>query len=127
MKFKLFAITAVVSVLLLVNTAQAAMTLKVIGRSPFHQPPLTSVEDLKQMIQTREADVKKGFDLTPQAVLFSAFMARTLNRATQIINNNLRAMLCQKQCMTATEACTRTCDDSNAPFIVNRQNSIPFL
>ena len=74
MKLKSFVITAAVCVFLLFSTAQAATTLRVIGRSPFYQPPLTSVADLKEMIQTKETDVKRGFDLTPQADLFSAFM-----------------------------------------------------
>ena len=74
MRLKLLIISAAVSVCLLTGAVQAATTLQVIGRSPFYQPPLTSVDDLKQMIQTVETDVKRGFDLTPQADLFPAFM-----------------------------------------------------
>jgi len=73
-KLRSFVITAAACAFLLLSTAQAATTLRVIGRSPFYQPPLTSVDDLKKMIQTEEADVKRGFDLTPQADLFPAFM-----------------------------------------------------
>ncbi|MCK5516201.1 MAG: hypothetical protein KAI39_04935 [Desulfobulbaceae bacterium] len=74
MKLKSFVITAAVCASLLLTTAQAATTLRVIGRSPFYQPPLTSVDDLKQMIRIEETDVKRGFDLTPQADLFPVFM-----------------------------------------------------
>ncbi len=74
MKLKSFVISAAVCASLLLTTAQAARTLRVIGRSPFYQPQLTSVADLKEMIQTKEMDVKRGFDLTPQADLFPAFM-----------------------------------------------------
>ncbi len=74
LKLKSIVMTAVVSAFLLTGTAQAAMTLHEIGRAPFYQPPLTSVDDLKKMVQTEEMDVKRGFDLTPQADLYPAFM-----------------------------------------------------
>lgn len=74
MKLKLFVTMSVLMFLLLAGSSQAAMTLKVIGRSPFYQPPLASVEELKLMVQSRAADVKAGFDLTPQRSLYSAFM-----------------------------------------------------
>ncbi|WP_457575377.1 hypothetical protein [Desulfomarina sp.] len=78
MKLKLFIIISVMLFLLPAGGSQAAMTLKVIGRSPFYQPPLTSVEELRSMVQTRAADVRDGFNLTSQGSLYSAFMEQIM-------------------------------------------------
>ncbi|MFW2366747.1 MAG: hypothetical protein ACN4GW_10035 [Desulforhopalus sp.] len=70
-------ITAVITVLLLVgmmSVAQAATTLTQIGRSPFHQPPLTSVDDLHSMVQDKQGEVEKGFSLAGRSDLYKPFM-----------------------------------------------------
>ncbi len=69
----------------MLSTAQAATTLQVIGRSPFYQPPLTSVDDLKKMVQTEEMDVKRGFDLTPQADLFPVFIDQVMKAEIETV------------------------------------------
>lgn len=74
MRLKSFVVTAAFCSLLIASTVQAATTLRVLGRHPFYQPPLTSVDDLKKMIQTEEMNVKQGFSLTPHADLFPVFM-----------------------------------------------------
>jgi len=80
LKFKSLVLIAIAGTFLVAGSAHAAMTLHQIGRSPFYQPPLTSVDDLKKMVQTERTDVRRGFDLTPQADLFPAFMEQ-LGRA----------------------------------------------
>ncbi len=57
-----------------IGIAQGATTLMQIGRSPFHQPPLTSVDELISMVQSKEAEVKKGFALAGKSELFAPFM-----------------------------------------------------
>jgi len=64
----------VVCMFLLVSIANGATTLMEIGRSPFHQPPLTSSDELISMVQTKQSEVKKGFDLAGRADLFESFM-----------------------------------------------------
>jgi len=68
-----FLITAV-CIFLSVSFANGTTTLMEIGRSPFHQPPLTSSNDLISMVQARKAEVEKGFALAGRADLFEAFI-----------------------------------------------------
>jgi hypothetical protein len=56
------------------GSSHAAMTLKVIGRSPFYQPPLASVEELRSMVRSNASDVRAGFALAGESILFETFM-----------------------------------------------------
>lgn len=49
--------------LLSVCAAQAATTLTVIGQHPFHKVPLTSVDDLRTMMETRQGEVVEGLQI----------------------------------------------------------------
>ena len=82
-------IVAVVGSLLLlcsVSMVQAATTLMEIGRSPFHQPPLTSPADLITMVQTKAAEVEKGFALAGRSDLYEPFMAQLPGADIQTVN-----------------------------------------
>lgn len=71
---KIIGIITMVVLLGMLSGAQAATTLMQIGRSPFHQPPLTSVDDLLAMIQAKQEEVKKGFALAGRSDLYAPFM-----------------------------------------------------
>lgn len=58
----------------LVMSANAATTLMEIGRSPFHQPPLKTVDELIDMVQNKKAEVEKGFAISGRSDLFAPFM-----------------------------------------------------
>ncbi|NTV51226.1 MAG: hypothetical protein HGA69_00110 [Desulfobulbaceae bacterium] len=57
-----------------VSFANAATTLTEIGRSPFHQPPLKTTEDLIKMLQAKNPEVAKGFALAGRSDLYELFM-----------------------------------------------------
>lgn len=59
-----------------VCAAQTANTLTVLGRNPFHKPPLTSEEDLRAMVREKQSEIKTGFELAGQPELFDPFMAQ---------------------------------------------------
>ena len=76
---------SVITVAMLVlglSTANASTTLMEIGRSPFHQPPLTTVDTLLAMVQDKDADVKKGFEKAGQPELYEPFVSQL--KSTQI-------------------------------------------
>jgi len=59
MRLKVLAQTTVL-LLLSACIAQAASTITVIGRHPFHKPPLESTDDLNEMMRDKQADIEKG-------------------------------------------------------------------
>jgi len=70
---------SVITVALLVlgiGTANASTTLMEIGRSPFHQPPLTTVDTLQVMVQAQAQDVKKGFEKAGSPELYEPFVGQ---------------------------------------------------
>lgn len=72
-------IMSVITIAVLVlglSSAHAATTLMEIGRSPFYQPPLTTVDTLLTMVQEKEQDVKKGFELAGYPQLFEPFVSQ---------------------------------------------------
>ena len=73
---KILSVFAVVMLLTMATFAQASTTLMQIGRSPFHQPPLTTVDSFITMVQDKEADVKKGFAIAGNSELFAPFIAQ---------------------------------------------------
>ncbi|MBU1565970.1 MAG: hypothetical protein KJ630_10120 [Proteobacteria bacterium] len=74
MKQKLFSFFIMALVLVSVSVANAATTLVEIGRSPFHQPPLKTKEELISMLQTKAPEVAKGFALAGRSDLYEPFM-----------------------------------------------------
>jgi len=79
LKRKIIAVVGSVLLLCSVSMVQAATTLMQIGRSPFHQPPLTSPADLIQMVQTKAAEIEKGFAIAGRSELYEPFMAQLPN------------------------------------------------
>ena len=63
--------------------AQAANSLTVLGRSPFHKPPLASVEDLKAMLQTKNDEIRAGFALAGYPELYDGFAAQVAASAVE--------------------------------------------
>ena len=59
-----------------VSTANAATILMEIGRSPFYQPPLTTVDTLLTMVQDKDQDVKKGFEIAGYSELYEPFVSQ---------------------------------------------------
>ncbi len=57
-----------------VSVANAATTLVEIGRSPFHQPPLKTKDDLLSMLKLKAPEVAKGFALAGRSDLYEVFM-----------------------------------------------------
>ena len=57
-------VMAQVTVLLVLSAciAQAASTITVIGRHPFHQPPLESADDLREMMLEQQMEVEEGLE-----------------------------------------------------------------
>jgi hypothetical protein len=62
MKRKMLPQAAAALLFLSAGAAQAASVITVIGRHPFHQPPLQSAEDLKAMMREQRDEVKEGMD-----------------------------------------------------------------
>ena len=72
-------IMSVITVAVLVlglSTANASTTLMEIGRSPFYQPPLTTVDTLLTMVQDETQDVKKGFEIAGKPELYEPFVSQ---------------------------------------------------
>lgn len=64
----------VILLCLLAPAANAANTLKELGRHPFITPPLTSIEDLKTMVSNHQQDLQQGFIAAGQPDLYKAFI-----------------------------------------------------
>jgi len=73
---KLLILIGVGTLFVTLTAAHAKTTLMQIGRSPFYRPPLTTSETLLTMVQTREKDVKTGFEKAGMVELFKPFMAQ---------------------------------------------------
>lgn len=67
---KILSVLTVAILLSIANFSQAATNLMQIGRSPFHQPPLTTVDSFLTMVQEKEVDVKKGFEIAQGNCVF---------------------------------------------------------
>ncbi len=71
---KQFVITLVACLAVSVSaTVFAATTLHKLGKSPFHTPPLTSVEDLNSMVKTSADAIRKGFTKAGFPELYQSF------------------------------------------------------
>lgn len=64
----------VILLCLCASAAQAANTLTTLGRHPFIHPPLTSIEDLRTMVDTHQQDLQQGFIAAGQPELYEAFI-----------------------------------------------------
>jgi len=56
--------------------ADATTVLKVLGRSPFSSPPPASVQELKNMVETRQSDIHAGLTKAGQPELYEPFMTQ---------------------------------------------------
>jgi len=72
-KFVLFIIIALGLFLSNNTSATAATTLKRLGRHPYYQPSLTSVQDLKDMIAKHQPDLAAAFAMAGEPSLFDVF------------------------------------------------------
>ena len=82
-------IMSVITVAMLVlglSTANASTTLMEIGRSPFHQPPLTTVDTLHAMVQDKDQDVKKGFEKAGRPELYEPFVSQLKTTQVQSVD-----------------------------------------
>jgi hypothetical protein len=65
---------ALLFVLVSVSAVQAATVITDIGRNPFYNPPLTSVEDFRYMMQAARGDVWEGLNQAGYPHLFEPLM-----------------------------------------------------
>jgi len=82
-------IMSVITVAMLVlglSTANASTTLMEIGRSPFHQPPLTTVDSLLAMVQDKDQDVKTGFEKAGRPELYEPFVSQLKTTEIQTVD-----------------------------------------
>lgn len=76
MKKKSILYSALFLMLVVAGSAGASTILMTIGRSPFHQPPLTTEESLRTMVLEKAADVKIGFEKAGLGELASPFISQ---------------------------------------------------
>lgn len=74
MKRNLQTILIVFLLLAMASVAQGVTNLMEIGRSPFHKPPLKTSQELVDMVQQKQAEVERGFQLAGRSDLYPAFM-----------------------------------------------------
>lgn len=74
LNYRTITATLIAFFLLSGSMVHAATTLMEIGRSPFHQPPLTSPDSLVAMVKEKEAEIKRGLSLAGMPELFSPLM-----------------------------------------------------
>jgi hypothetical protein len=72
-------------VLISLSVANAATTLVEIGRSPFHQPPLKTQEDLLTMLKAKNPEVAKGFALAGRSDLYEVFMDQVFKTKIELV------------------------------------------
>lgn len=85
MKQKLFSFFIMASLLVTVSVANASTTLTEIGRSPFHQPPLKTKEDLTSMLKAKNPEVAKGFALAGRSDLYEPFMDQITKTKVELV------------------------------------------
>ncbi len=73
MKLRLVSSIALVF-FLTVCTAHSVFAISKIGENPFYKPPLTSVDDLKNMVKNNQKDVKAGFVKAGHGEIADAFI-----------------------------------------------------
>ena len=81
---RVFFVSIFMILLALASNVYAANVLMQIGRSPFHKPPLTSPADLIAMVQSKQAEVKKGFTLAGNAELYAPFVEQLVSVCNEI-------------------------------------------
>jgi hypothetical protein len=62
-----------------VFTVLSAQAMTTLGNHPFYKPPLTSVADFQEMVNTQQGDIKKGFEIAGIGPVFESFMAQIGN------------------------------------------------
>lgn len=79
-------IGAVLFCLAVLGTAQAATVINEFGRSPFHKPPLTSVEELRAMVDGKQAEIRQGFVLAGREELAEPFITQVQTVPIEIVD-----------------------------------------
>lgn len=74
MRTKTLIITCMALLFGAAGTLHAATVLKKLGTHPFDRPPLTSVNDLKRVVQEKSKDIRTGFTKAGAADLYTPFM-----------------------------------------------------
>ncbi len=74
MKRKLLILATCITFAFTANVAQSAQTLYKLGNTPFIAPPLETVADLKNLVNTQGDDIKKGFTKAGNPELYTPFM-----------------------------------------------------
>jgi hypothetical protein len=85
LKQKMFSMLVMAILLVSVSVANAATTLVEIGRSPFHQPPLKTKEDLVSMLKLKAPEVAKGFALAGRSDLYEVFMDQVTKTKVDLV------------------------------------------
>ncbi len=85
MKKHILSLFVLALVLVSLSVANAATTLVEIGRSPFHQPPLKTQEDLLTMLKAKNPEVAKGFALAGRSDLYEVFMDQVFKTKIELV------------------------------------------
>lgn len=85
MSKKIYLLTVMAVLLISVSVGNAATTLTEIGRSPFHQPPLKTKEDLVSMLKLKAPEVAKGFALAGRSDLYEVFMDQVAKTQVDLV------------------------------------------
>ena len=67
---------ALLTIMVSVLVAFSAQAMTVLGNHPFYKPPLTSIDEFRQLVQVQQADIQKGFEIAGVGPLFDSFMAQ---------------------------------------------------
>lgn len=73
-KQKLLVVLVACLAVVVASEVSAATSWKKLGANPFYRPPLTSVADLKTLVQDRSVDLKAGFAKAGYPDLYPAFI-----------------------------------------------------
>lgn len=74
MRFKVLTLTAMLCLFVLAHGVNAATMINQFGRHPFHKPPLTSVQELRDMIRDNQVAIEDGFAKAGYPQLYGPFM-----------------------------------------------------
>lgn len=84
MKLKVF-LQAAMLLVLSVCTAQA-ITITDVGRNPFYTPPLTSVDDLRYMMDAKRGDILEGLNKAGYPELYQPLMEQFPNARISVVD-----------------------------------------
>lgn len=100
MKSKLLILATCITLAFTANIAQSAQTLYKLGATPLIAPPLETVADLKNLVDTQGEDIKNGFTKAGNSELYTPFMEQFPQAEIETIKfqkgNTLKWMLYKK-------------------------------